>query len=104
MAAVPGCCTGRVKLGTDLGRNSRLMHRNGSGAILTKGTHTSTGPTRLRQLARCAGTVKLPTGLYEVSAVRWGFFEVSSSGGHSAHDDMNAVRLGFFEASSSGEP
>jgi len=45
LAAIPGCCTGRVKLGTDLGKNSRLMHRNGSGAILTTGTHTSTEPT-----------------------------------------------------------
>jgi len=82
-------------LGRDLGGNARLLHRNGSGALLARRTHTSTEPTMYHQLARYVGTVKLPTGLHDGSAVRWGFFEASSSGEPSADDDMNAARSGF---------
>ena len=81
-------------------KNPRLRYRVGSSASLTRRAASCTKSPMYRQLARYAGTVRLPTGLYEVSAVRWGLFEVSSSGGHSAYDDVNAVRLGFFGASS----
>ena len=68
--------------------NPRLLYGIGSSANLTRTTSSSTKSTMYRQLARYTGTVKLPTGLGEMSAVRWGVFEVSSWRGLAADDDM----------------
>ena len=43
-AETPDCCTGSVALGRVLGRNLKLLPRDGSGANWTRRTHTSTEP------------------------------------------------------------